>query len=219
MIRTTSRRRRIIELPELLRSRITTMTDSLRDQLLKSGLVKPSPPARAREERRSTSSPAGKPARKGGQSKPHTAAQAARTSSREQGDIDLARAYALRAQTEASERKRIEQATAEQARLRRARKLQIQQLLDGKALNKVEADQPRHFEYGGKIRRVHVDAAQLQALNAGDLGVVQQGGRYLLVSRAVAEQVREIDPHQLALLVEVATGDGGDDGVPDDLMW
>jgi uncharacterized protein YaiL (DUF2058 family) len=64
-----------------------------------------------------------------------------------------------------------------------------------------------------------VDAAQLAALNAGELGVVQQGGRYLLVSRDIAEQVRDIDPHQLALLVDPNAAGVGDDGVPDDLMW
>jgi uncharacterized protein YaiL (DUF2058 family) len=85
-------------------------------------------------------------------------------------------------------------------------------------LNKADTDLVRNFEYGGKIRRVHVDAAQLAALNAGELGVVQQAGRYLLVTRAIAEQVRAIDAHLLALLVDPnATGE--DDGVPDDLVW
>ena len=88
-----------------------------------------------------------------------------------------------------------------------------------KRKNASEADQPRNFEYGGKIRRVHVDAAQLAALNAGELGVVQQGGRYLLVSREIAEQVQAIDAHLVALLVDPNAGGIGDDGVPDDLMW
>ena len=189
------------------------MADSLRDQLLKSGIVKQVQQDRAREPKRPPPALSGKPARKGG--KP----PAARSSGQSQQDIDLAKAYALRAQTEARERQRIEREAAEQARLRRERKQKIQQLLDGQALNKAEADQPRNFEYGGKIRRVHVDAAQLAALNAGELGVVQQGGRYLLVSRQIAEQVRDIDPHQLALLVDPAATDAGDDGVPDDLMW
>jgi len=91
--------------------------------------------------------------------------------------------------------------------------------LQGKSLNKADADQARHFEYGGKIRRVYVDAAQLAALNAGELGIVQQAGRYVLVERAVAEQLRDIDAHLLALLVEPGAGGIGDDGVPDDLMW
>lgn len=193
------------------------MADSLRDQLLKSGIVKPSPPSRVREEKRIAPAQAGKPGHKGG--KPNAASHAPRTPRRDQGEIDLAKAYAIRAQTEAGERKRVEQAAAEQARLRRERKLKIQQLLDGNALNKAEADQPRNFEYGGKIRRVHVDTGQLLALNAGELGVVQQAGRYLLVTREIAEQVREIDPHQLALLVDASANGIGDDGVPDDLMW
>jgi uncharacterized protein YaiL (DUF2058 family) len=201
------------------------MADSLRDQLLKSGIVKHVQPERvqpartqqdrAREQKRAPSPQAGKPAHKN--AKPHP--NASRPPRRDQGEMDLAKAYAIRAQTEASERKRIEQEAAEQARLRRERKLKIQQLLEGKSLNKAEADQPRNFEYGGKIRRVHVDAAQLVALNAGELGVVQQGGRYLLVTREIAEQVRAIDPHQLALLADPNAGGVGDDGVPDDLMW
>ncbi|OOG38699.1 DUF2058 family protein [Rhodanobacter sp. C05] len=199
------------------------MADSLRDQLLKSGIVKQvqvdrAQTDRAREDKRRPAPPqSGKPQRKG--EKPHTSAHAVRPSRQSQQDIDLARAYAIRAQTEASERKRAEQEVAEQARLRRERKLKIQLLLDGKTLNKAEADQPRNFEYGGKIRRVHVDAAQLVALNAGEIGVVQQAGRYFLVSREIAEQVRDIDPQQLALLIDPAAADAGDDGVPDDLMW
>jgi uncharacterized protein YaiL (DUF2058 family) len=196
------------------------MADSLRDQLLKSGIVKEVQQNRVqqdrvREQKRPPSPPSGKPARKGGKPQSH----AARPSSQSREEIDLAKAYAIRAQTEATERKRIEQEAAEQARQRRERKLQIQQLLDGKALNKAEADQPRNFEYGGKIRRVHVDATQLTALNAGELGVVQQGGRYLLVSREIAEQVQAIDAHLVALLVDPNASGMGDDGVPDDLMW
>jgi uncharacterized protein len=194
------------------------MADSLRDQLLKSGIVKHVQPERVREQKRPPPPvQVGKPANKN--AKPHQPSPSSRPPRRDQGEMDLAKAYAIRAQTEASERKRIEQEAAEQARLRRERKLKIQQLLDGKALNKAEADQPRNFEYGGKIRRVHVDAEQLTALNAGELGVVQQAGRYLLVSREIAEQVRDIDSHQLALLVDPNAIGVGDDGVPDDLMW
>jgi uncharacterized protein len=197
------------------------MADSLRDQLLKSGIVKQVQQDRVQQDRmrepKRLPPPSSKPARKGG--KPHAQAHPARPSGQSREEIDLAKAYAIRAQTEANERKRVEQEAAEQARLRRERKLQIQQLLDGKALNKAEADQARNFEYGGKIRRVHVDAAQLAALNAGELGVVQQGGRYLLISREIAEQVRAIDAHLVALLVDPNAGGVGDDGVPDDLMW
>ena len=189
------------------------MADSLRDQLLKSGIVKQVQQTRARDQPRPP--PPGKPAKAAQARPPAPAARAPRSN---QAEIDLAKAYALRAQTEAVERRRAEQAAAEQARLRRERKLQIQLLLEGQALNKAEAEHPRHFDYGGKIRRVHVDTAQLAALNTGSLGVVQQGGRYLLVTREVAERVQAIDPRQVALLVDPAAA-AGDDGVPDDLIW
>ena len=202
------------------------MAESLRDLLLKSGIVQQvrdekranmpqggkSNPAQARPPRKEPS-----PQRKHGDGHGKSAQDHAGKS---QQEIDLAKAYALRAQTEASERKRAEQAAAEQARLKRERKAKIQQLLEGSVLNLAEAEHVRHFEYGGKIRRVHVDANQLQALNAGELGVVQQAGRYLLVRRDIAEQIRTIDAQQLALLVEPGVAGGvGEDGVPDDLIW
>ncbi|WNL47815.1 DUF2058 family protein [Dyella sp. BiH032] len=186
------------------------MAESLRDQLLKSGIVK-----QVRDEKRQSQPPAGKPTNKGGKPKPQP--QPGRKP--RDGEIDLAKAYAIRAQSEASERRQAEQEAAEQARLKRERKQKIQQLLQGQALNKNDAEHPRHFEYGGKIRRVYLDQAQLAAVNAGELGIVQQNGRYTVVTRAIAEQVREIDPHQLALLVDPNAGGVGEDGVPDDLVW
>ncbi len=198
------------------------MAESLRDQLLKSGIVK-----QVREEKRPLPPQGGRPPfQKHAGKPPHHKPQGKSSPShkpspgKSQEEIDLAKAYAIRAQTEANERKRAEQAAAEEARLRRERKLRIQQLLEGKTLNKAEVDHVRHFEYGGKIRRVHVDAEQLAALNVGELGVVQQQGRYLLVTREMAEQVRAIDAHLVALLVEPGSTPGvGEDGVPDDLMW
>lgn len=185
------------------------MVDSLRDQLLKSGIVK-----QIRDEKRQQQ-PAAKPGASSGKGKPPHKPRPARS----QEEIDLAKAYAIRAQTEANERKRAEQEAAEQARIRRERKAKVQQLLEGNALNKADVDQVRHFEYGGKIRRLYVDATQLAELNTGKLGIVQNGGRYVLVAQSIAEQVGAIDSHLVALLVDPSAGGVGEDGVPDDLMW
>lgn len=217
------------------------MVESLRDLLLKSGIVQqvheekrakapkgervggssaqgPRPPRKpdAGQAKSGRNQP---PRNQPGRGQPARSQPAQSQPARSQQEIDLAKAYALRAQTEASERKRAEQAAADEARLKRERKAKIQQLLAGQALNLAEVDLVRHFEYSGKIRRIHVDAAQLKAINAGELGVVQQAGRYLLVPRAIAEQVRAIDERQLALLVEPGAGGVGEDGVPDDLIW
>ncbi|MEX1827673.1 DUF2058 family protein [Luteibacter sp. CQ10] len=209
------------------------MAESLRDQLLKSGLVK-----EIREEKRTSSPPpqkqggasgqpyAGKNPRHGGKPQggrpgkgPGPKPQGGQRPPRKDGEIDLAKAYAIRAQTEASERKKAEAEAAEQARLRKEKKNKVEALLKDKALNLAEADHVRHFPYGEKIRRVHVDAVQLAAINAGELGVVQQNGRYLVVSKVVVDELRGIAPEFIALMVDPDAKSESDDGVPDDLMW
>ena len=98
-------------------------------------------------------------------------------------------------------------------------------MLEGKALNVPEADIARHFDYGGKIKRVHVTAAQLKALNAGELGVVQQDGRYLLVTAAVLAEAEATFAPAVALKVDPAAPADADPyadpqyQVPDDLVW
>lgn len=212
------------------------MAESLRDQLLKSGLVKEvheekrksAPPSRPGSGGSASGQPyagnrpkhgkpqGGNPHGKGG--RPPQGGKAGQTP-RKDGEIDLAKAYAIRAQKEATERKQAEAQAAEQARLRKERKRKVEELLKGKALNLADADQVRHFPYGDKIRRVYVDAKQLAALNAGELGIVQQGGRYLVVEKTVIEELRGIAPEFIALLVDPNAVNESDDGVPDDLMW
>ncbi len=121
------------------------MVDSLRDQLLKSGIVK-----QIKEEKRAATRSASQLL----SSRQKVSRRTSRRPARSQEEIDLAKAYAIRAQTEANERKRAEQEAAEQARIKRERKAKVQQLLEGNALNKADVDQVRHFEYGGKIRRL-----------------------------------------------------------------
>jgi uncharacterized protein YaiL (DUF2058 family) len=144
---------------------------------------------------------------------------------RSQEEIDLGKAYALRAQREKDERIEAERQRQEQARLRREAKAKVASLLDGKALNDAAAEIARHFEYGGKIKRIYVTPDQLKALNAGELGVLQLQGRYLLVGAALLAEAAAIFPECVALQVD-PDAPAGDDPyadpqyqVPDDLVW
>jgi uncharacterized protein YaiL (DUF2058 family) len=154
-------------------------------------------------------------------SRPQQRAQPPRT----REEIDLAKAYAIRAQKEKEERIEAERIKQEAARIKREAKATVAALLKDKALNRADAELTRHFDYNGKIRRVHVDEAQLKALNAGELGVVQLDGRYLLVEAALAREVQAALPSLLALLVDpdapVADDPYADPQyqVPDDLVW
>lgn len=184
------------------------MGNSLRDALRQSGIlatVKHTPDDNSKRPKRSES---GQDGNRNARSKKRPGPAPARS----QEEIDLAKAYALRAQAEQREkaaRLKQEQAVAEQ---RRQQREQVSRLLEGQARNLEDAEIPRHFEYGGKIRRVYVSEDQLTRLNAGELGVVQLRGRYLLVERAVVEEVARIDERSVALLVDpLAVGAGDSD--------
>ncbi|UNK43803.1 DUF2058 family protein [Luteimonas sp. S4-F44] len=212
------------------------MSDTLRDQLLGLGFKAPAKPAKPpprRDERR------GRPdERRGGGKRAESVRQdgAARPPGRRdaQGprkprppreDIDLAKAYAIRAQREKDERIEAERQRQEEARLRREARARLEAFVKDKALNRADAEIARHFEYGGKIKRIHVDAEQLRALNAGELGVVQVNGRYLLVTAAVLAEAETIFAQAVALKVDPSAPAGDDPysdpqyQVPDDLVW
>lgn len=219
------------------------MTDSLRDQLLGLGF-KPAPKPERKPERRPEHRPerrpdpkqaaksAGKPSAGklvGGRpvaGKPNPASRAAQSRpARSREEMDLAKAYAIRAQKEKDERIEAERLKQEEARLRREAKARVEELLKDKSLNDPNAEIARHFPYGGKIKRIHVNAGQLKALNAGELGVVQQNGRYLLVTAALLAEAESIFPACVALKVDPdapAEDDPYADPqyqVPDDLVW
>ncbi|HMM57719.1 MAG TPA: DUF2058 family protein [Rudaea sp.] len=172
------------------------MSESLRDQLLKAGFA-----AKPKE------SP--KPAAK---KPPHAAKPKPATQ-----DVDLARAYAQRANVERNEREQAQREAERVARERKERKQKLATLLAGKALNATDADTPRHFPHGNKIRRIYVTKDQLAALNRGELAVVQLAGRYLLVTRDTALQAQSIQSDALVLLCDPDAP--AEDDVPADLMW
>ena len=222
------------------------MSDTLRDQLLGLGF-KPAPkpeakPRPARQEHGArkphpqaarqepgTRKPQPQGARK---PQPQHARNAAGKGGPPQGharrsreDIDLAKAYAIRAQREKDERIEAERLKQEEARLRREARARLAELVQGKALNDPAAEIARHFEYGGKIKRIYLNEAQLKALNAGELGVVQVDGRYLLLDAALLAQAEAVFAPAVALKVDPSAPSADDPyadpryQVPDDLVW
>ena len=144
---------------------------------------------------------------------------------RSREDIDLAKAYAIRAQREKDERIAAEQAKQEEARLRREARAKLAELVKEQTLNVADADIARHFPYGGKIKRIYVTADQLKALNAGELGVLQMDGRYLLVTAQMLAQAEALFAPAVALKIDPNAPVQDDPyadpqyQVPDDLVW
>lgn len=214
------------------------MSDTLRDQLLGLGFKPVPKPERKPDHRGASGRPhpgkgdkpvAGRPQRPASGNKP---AHGARPHGkpgvrppRSREEIDLAKAYAIRAQKEKDERIAAERLKQEEARVRREAKAKLEELLKDKGLNQPEADIARHFPYGGKIKRIYVNAEQLKALNSGELGVVQLNGRYLLVTAALLAEAESVFAPSVALKVD-PNAPAADDPyadpryqVPDDLVW
>ena len=222
------------------------MSDSLRDQLLGLGFKpapKPEKNPEARPQKPGGKPPHGKPGQdKGAHGKPaharHSQGQPAHAKPmhakpgaqthkprRDGGEMDLAKAYAIRAQREKEERIEAERVKQEEARQRREAKAKLAELLKDKGLNDPNAEIARHFPYGGKIKRIYVNDAQLKQLNAGELGVVQLDGRYLLVTAAVLGEAEAVFAPSVALKVDPDAPADADPyadpqyQVPDDLVW
>ncbi|MEO8001909.1 MAG: DUF2058 family protein [Arenimonas sp.] len=208
------------------------MSNSLRDQLLGLGFKTAPKPEKKVDAQRPARPLAGKPEQKRHENvrvnpqqahKPRHQVKPANPKTQE--EIDLAKAYALRSETEKQERIAAEKRKQDDAKQKRELKLKAQELLKDKAQNIELAEHVRHFEYNGKIRRVYVTPEQLGDLNKGILGLVQLDGRYLVVTAELAEQVRLLLPSIIALLIDPnapAADDPYSDPlyqVPDDLVW
>lgn len=202
------------------------MTDSLRDQLLGLGFKpapKPEPQPHGKPSARHAGNKQG--ANKPGANKSVRPAPKSRPPKSADGEMDLGKAYAIRAQREKDERIEAERQKQEAARIRREARAKLTEFLADKALNAEDADIARHFEYGGKIKRIYVTADQLKSLNAGELGVVQQGGRYVLVTAAILTEAESIFAEAVALKIDPSAPVEADPysdpqfQVPDDLVW
>lgn len=157
--------------------------------------------------------------------KPGAQGDAQRKKPRSQEEIDLAKAYAIRAQREKEERIEAERVKQEEARKRREAKAKLTEWAKDKALNDPNAEIARHFPYGGKIKRIYVNEEQLKRLNTGELGVIQIDGRYSLVTAEALAEAEAIFAPAVALKVDPNAPIEDDPyadpkyKVPDDLVW
>ncbi|HDP88337.1 MAG TPA: DUF2058 family protein [Thioalkalivibrio sp.] len=195
----------------------------LKEQLLKAGLV-------TEEQVREAARPAKPASRRGkpGKGRAKTKGKAPREGNRSHQtpaagvtpeEIDLARAYRLRAEEERRAREAAEQARREAERLRRANRARIAELIREHAQNDASAEQSYHFTVGDKVKQVLVTPEQLQALADGLLAITFLDGRRCLIPAAVADEIQALDPGKLVIRHTPETDGAAADDVPDDLVW
>jgi len=180
------------------------MSMSLRDQLLKAGLInkKQANEAERQQQRRERQPPP--------KHTPAAAAEAAGAARETQGG-KAARDQALN---------RRQHEKAEQ----RARLAQIKQLIEQNRLATAEGEETYNFVDGNKVRRIPVNAAIRDRLGRGEVAIVQHAGRYDLVPASIAARIRERDERAVVAVAagrqDIATDEAYKEfAVPDDLIW
>jgi len=176
------------------------MSTSLRDQLLKAGLVNEKQSKEAewqlrqqqRERRRLP---------KGKRAVPSDTALAAER-------VQLAKA----ARDQDLSRRQKEQAD------QRACHAQIAQLIEQNRLPRPDTDERYNFVDCGKIRHIPADRALRERLSRGEIAIVRRSGGYDLVSAEIAARIRARD-EQAVIDCGVAQSPVATDGVPEDLIW
>lgn len=180
------------------------MSDSLQDQLRALGLAK--------KHRDRKKAPAAARSKNRGKRR-------ASESGRSSEELSLEKAYALKRREEQKQADKARRKKQAEDRQRRLLNNQIRDIVKASRLNRDDAELARNFLFRGRIRKIHVTAEQLKALNAGELGIVYLSGGYHLLDLEQAEKVRALSAEHV---VDLGTDDNGDDEefpVPDDLTW
>lgn len=179
------------------------MSLSLRDQLLKAGLVNEKQAKQAAKQKQKQQ----------------------RLVHKGQAELDDSqRQAALQAQAEKlardQELNRQQQEKADQ----KARAAQVKQLIESSRLPKLTTEDYYNFVDDKKVKRLSVNNLMRDKLSRGSLAIVRHGPGYEVIPRDAALKIRERDPRRIILLNTPTEEADADDPyaaykVPDDLMW
>lgn len=107
----------------------------------------------------------------------------------------------------------------------KARAAQVKQLIEATRLPKLTTEDYYNFVDDKKVKRLSVNNLMRSKLSNGSLAIVQHGGGYEVIPREAALKVQERAPQRIVML-NVATEevDSAEDPyaaykIPDDLMW
>ncbi len=176
---------------------------SLRDQLLKAGLVNEKQAKQAGKQKQKQE----RLERKGQVEKD-----------------DAQRQSALQAMADKAERDRELNRQQQEKAEHKARLAQVRQLVETSRLPKLSGDDYYNFVDGKKVKRIAVNPMLREKLSCGSLAIVRHAGGYEIIPRAAALKVQERDAQRVLLLNTPTEVPAGDDPyaayqIPDDLMW
>ena len=206
------------------------MARSLRDELLKAGLVTSEQAARAERGRPSAAKPAGGRSAAGNRPPDKTRSSARgrlRDRSGKRSTERTRRGPSTPRPTAPAATPAGPASPDPEERIKQLN-LSIRRILDTEAEPAVpESDTPFHFARGERLKRLYVSEEQRRRLAAGELAIAGFGGRHHLLPRQAGERIRELRPEVFVFIATDRTSedrDRAEEGyegyeIPDDLVW
>ena len=105
---------------------------------------------------------------------------------------------------------------------RKALRRKIQELVQSERRNDAQADVPYNFVKGKRIKRIYVTADQRAQLEAGTIVIAALEGNHHLLTRQASERLLSLAPQTVVCGGAEAAGGEADDHehpVPDDITW
>lgn len=190
------------------------MAGSLRDQLLKAGLVDEKKAKQAAKEKREEQ-----------KTRHHEQKQAGKQAP---PPVDATKQRAAEARAAQAERDREANRRKQENAARKALYSEVRQLVQANTVERKGGTLSYRFRDGAKIEKIYVTDVLQQQLARGQLGIARIGKEYLLVTADAWERLAARDPENATRIrVALATPDAKpaeDDPyaqfqVPDDLTW
>ncbi|CAD5110603.1 DUF2058 domain-containing protein [Zestomonas carbonaria] len=179
------------------------MSMSLRDQLLKAGLVNE------------------KQAKQAGKQKQ----KQQRLEKKGQAEIDnSSKLAAQQALAEKAARDQELNRQQQEKAQKKAEAAQVKQLIERSRLPKLTTEDYYNFVDDKKVKRLSVNDLMRDKLSRGSLAIVRHGGGYEVIPREAALKIQQRDPARVVLLNTPTEAPDADDPyaayqIPDDLMW
>lgn len=184
------------------------MSGSLRDQLLKAGIVSE---AQVRDARAKAK-------------KKTKQARNTKRSAKKPPDTDSVSYRATQAQAQKVARDRALNRRKVAELEKTAVRARVRDLIDRNQANDPSGNIAHNFVEERRIKRVYVTDRQQRELSEGNLAIVAFKGRHYVIPIKIADKIREIDPGVFISICKDGSDNDRDDPyaeypVPDDLMW
>ena len=173
---------------------------SIRDQLLKAGLVTEDQVKEAETKPKPSGKKHHKLSNKQTKSKSQSKKSTASAKKKELSDLELF--YKQRESTEKAEQAEQDKARKEAARIRKQNRAKIGALIRDNMQNDDAADIRYNFVVGSSVKYLFVTEVQQDLLSAGKLAIAFLGEKRCLITPEVGEQIKAIEPSRIVILFE-----------------